>query len=81
MSERKLLLTVEEAAERLSLGRTLVYDLVMRKQITSLKVGRARRIPVTALDEFVTHELGQTATERYEQPERKEGDHGKQTWQ
>jgi excisionase family DNA binding protein len=53
----KLLLTVEEAAEVLSLGRTLVYELVMRRQIASIKVGRTRRIPVVALQEFVTRQL------------------------
>ena len=52
----KLLLTVEEAAEALSLGRTYVYGLVMRNQIRSLKVGRKRRIPLAALHEFVAHQ-------------------------
>jgi excisionase family DNA binding protein len=53
----KLLLTVEEAAEALSLGRTLVYELVMRKKIASIKVGRARRIPVTCLQAYVSEQL------------------------
>jgi len=55
----KLLLTVEEAAQALSLGRTFVYDLVMRRQIVSIKVGCKRRIPVTALHEFVARQLTQ----------------------
>ena len=49
----KLLLTVEEAAQVMSLGRTLMYALVMRKQITSIKVERTRRIPLTALEQYV----------------------------
>lgn len=49
----KLLLTVDEAAEALSLSRRLLYDLLMRNQIFSVKVGAARRIPVKALEEFV----------------------------
>ncbi len=52
-SSSKLLLTVEEAAQVMSLGRTLMYALVMRKQITSIKVGRTRRIPLTALEQYV----------------------------
>lgn len=49
----KLLLTVNEAAAALSLSRTRVYELVMRKQIFSVKVRGSRRIPVKALEEFV----------------------------
>jgi excisionase family DNA binding protein len=49
----KLLLTVEEAASVLSLSRTRMYGLVMRKEIYSIKVGGARRVPMQALHEFV----------------------------
>jgi excisionase family DNA binding protein len=53
----KVLLTVEEVAEAMGLGRTYVYELVMRREIRSIKLGRKRRIPVTALDEFVARQL------------------------
>lgn len=53
----KVLLTVEEAASALSVGRTFMWELVMRRQVKSIKVGRARRVPVTALHEFVAREL------------------------
>jgi excisionase family DNA binding protein len=49
----KLLLTMEEAAEAMSLGRTLMYQLVKGRQVRSIKVGRTRRIPTAALHEFV----------------------------
>jgi excisionase family DNA binding protein len=49
----KLLLTVEEAAEAMSLGRTLMYQLVKGRQVLSIKVGRTRRILTSALHEFV----------------------------
>ncbi len=49
----KLLLTVEDAASVLSLSRTRMYGLVMRKEIYSIKVGGARRVPMQALHEFV----------------------------
>jgi excisionase family DNA binding protein len=53
----KVLLSVEEAASVMSLGRSLVYDLVMRREIASIKVGRMRRIPVFALQDFVNKQL------------------------
>lgn len=52
-AELKLLLTISEVAFRLGLGRSFIYELVMKGEIKSLKIGRARRIPVAALDEFV----------------------------
>ena len=49
----KVLLTVAEAAKRLSLSRTFTYELVMNGELESLKLGKARRVPVAALDKFV----------------------------
>jgi excisionase family DNA binding protein len=48
-----LLMTVEEAAELLRLGRTRMYELVMSGRIVSVKVGRRRLIPRKSLEEFV----------------------------
>jgi len=53
----KLLLSIEEAAAALSLGRSSVYDLVMRGDMRSIKVRRMRRIPVEALHEFIARQL------------------------
>lgn len=50
----RVVLTVEEAAERLGVGRTLVYALVKSGEIESISIGRLRRIPCDALDDFVT---------------------------
>lgn len=49
----RLVLTVEEAAERLGVGRTLVYALVRSGEIESIAIGRLRRIPCDALEDFV----------------------------
>ncbi len=49
----RIVLTVEEAAERLGIGRTMVYALVRSGDIESIAIGRLRRIPVDALEEFV----------------------------
>jgi excisionase family DNA binding protein len=48
-----LLLTVEEAARRLRLGRTLVYRLISSGELESVKVGRLRRVPAECLPEYV----------------------------
>ena len=55
----KLLVSVEEAAQMLSIGRSLVYKLVMSKQVLSVKIGRTRRIPVFALEAFIAQQSGQ----------------------
>jgi excisionase family DNA binding protein len=46
-------LTVEEAARRLSVGRTTMYALVASGEIPSVTVGRLRRIPAEALNDYV----------------------------
>ena len=51
--DEKLLLTIPEVAYRLGLGRSFVYELVMKGEIKSVKIGRARRVPVSAVEEFV----------------------------
>lgn len=57
MTERlePLLLRPEEAARLLSIGRTKVYALIRSGAIRSVRVGGLRRIPSTALAEFVMH--------------------------
>ena len=49
-----VLLTVEEAAERLRIGRTLMYRLVSTGAIETVTVGRLRRVPEECLAEYVT---------------------------
>jgi excisionase family DNA binding protein len=49
----KLLLTAEEAGEILSIGRTVVYELMARGMLESVAIGRSRRVPVEALTSFV----------------------------
>ena len=55
----KLLYSVNEAAERLGLGRTLTYELVLSGAIKSISVGRCRRVPAQALEEFVQKRLAE----------------------
>lgn len=48
-----LLLTVEEAARRLGIGRTTCFALIASGEIESVKVGNLRRIPADALAVYV----------------------------
>jgi excisionase family DNA binding protein len=49
-----VLLTVEEAADRLNIGRTTMYSLVSAGEIKSVTIGRLRRIPAECLDAYVS---------------------------
>ncbi|MET9036941.1 helix-turn-helix domain-containing protein [Streptomyces mirabilis] len=55
------LLTVPQVMGRLQLGRTAVYDLIRTRQLASLTLGRARRIPTHALTDFIHTRLDQEA--------------------
>jgi excisionase family DNA binding protein len=49
----KLLLTPEDAAELLSIGRSKVYDLIGDGRLASVRIDSSRRVPMSALLEFV----------------------------
>ncbi|CAN5400521.1 hypothetical protein BH24ACT7_BH24ACT7_05250 [soil metagenome] len=51
----KLLLTPEEAAEALSIGRSKIYELIGQGRLGSIRIDASRRIPADALIEFVDH--------------------------
>ncbi|MFF4735104.1 excisionase family DNA-binding protein [Streptomyces sp. NPDC002536] len=48
-----IVLTVEEAARRLRIGRTRMFALVSSGAVRSVTIGRLRRVPVEALSEYV----------------------------
>ncbi len=47
------LYTIEEAATMLRLGRTKVFDLLRDGRLRSVREGRARRIPLLAIAEYI----------------------------
>ncbi|GHG04646.1 helix-turn-helix domain-containing protein [Streptomyces althioticus] len=55
------LLTVPEAMARLKIGRSALYDLLRTRRLASLTIGRARRIPAHALDDYVQRHLEEVA--------------------
>jgi excisionase family DNA binding protein len=48
-----LLLTPEETAQVMGIGRTKVYELLRRGVIDSVQIGFSRRVPVAALHEYL----------------------------
>ncbi len=60
----KLLYTPVEAARGLGIGRSKVYELLGAGELTSVRIGACRRIPATALQEFVNR-LSEPAQENH----------------
>jgi excisionase family DNA binding protein len=56
----RVLLTPEEVAEALHVGRCTVYDLIRTNQLQSFKIGKLRRIPVDAVYEFAKRMLAES---------------------
>jgi excisionase family DNA binding protein len=56
----KLLLTVWEAADVLSVSRSRVYELLYAEQVDSVKIGRSRRVAL------VSRGSGRTVRRRHE---------------
>lgn len=52
-TDPRIVLTVAEAADRLGIGRTLMYSLVSSGAVESVTIGRLRRIPADALTVYV----------------------------
>ena len=58
-TELPLLLSVEMAASAIGLSRTVFYDRMMRGHIASVKEGRRRLIPRSALEAYVARLLAE----------------------
>lgn len=48
-----ILLTAEEAAKELRIGRTRMWDLITRREVVSVKVGGSRRVPYEELTAYI----------------------------
>ncbi|QRP48250.1 helix-turn-helix domain-containing protein [Amycolatopsis sp. FDAARGOS 1241] len=51
--EALVLLTVGEAANWLAISRNAIYELLRSGQLESVTIGRNRRVPALAVDDFV----------------------------
>ena len=66
----RLLLTVPEAAEALAISRSKLYELLASGAIASIRIDGSRRIPLTALEEYVSRLLTErTAPDACNQPQ------------
>ena len=48
-----LLVTAQEAADILGVGRTKLYELINRGELRPVHIGRSLRLPVAELERFV----------------------------
>ncbi len=62
----RLLLTIPEVAARLGMGRSFVYQLVLKGEIPSIKLGRARRVPAGAVEQFIKDRMKATDSQEDE---------------
>jgi excisionase family DNA binding protein len=53
MSIEPILVTPEQAAQKLGVGRDRIYRLMANGELPSVKIARSRRIPVDALRAYV----------------------------
>jgi excisionase family DNA binding protein len=66
---QKLLLTIPEAADRLGVGRSFLHAAIQRRELSTVKLGRARRVPVGALEHYVARLLSAQETIDEAQPQ------------
>ncbi|MEV6272686.1 excisionase family DNA-binding protein [Kribbella sp. NPDC051936] len=52
MPELQILMTVEQAAKALSVGRTQMFKLIADGSVQSVLIGRSRRVSVDAIREY-----------------------------
>ena len=52
------LLTVDEAAQVLRIGRNTCYELIRQGQIPSIRLGRLIRVPRFSLESWLAREVG-----------------------
>jgi excisionase family DNA binding protein len=55
----RALYRIDDAAALLSISRSRVYELVRSGQLRTVMVGRSRRVPARAVDDYVDHLMRQ----------------------
>lgn len=58
------LLSVDQAAGQLQIGRSLLYELIGRGQLRSISIGRRRLIPAGAVAAYVAGQAGDPSSGR-----------------
>ena len=60
MADSKLLETIDDTAERLSVSRSKVYELLNRKELDGVKIDRSHRVVVESSRRYVERLKGET---------------------
>lgn len=54
MSDEKVVYTITEVMERLQVSRWMVYELIHKRELETILIGRKlRRVPVDALTDYI----------------------------
>lgn len=53
----KQLLTIDETAEVLSLGKTKIYEFIRDNELTSVKFGKSRRVTAKSIEDFIERRI------------------------
>ena len=53
ISARTKLLTAEEAAKVLRIGRSKLYQLLAAQELASIKIGRSRRVRMADVEDYI----------------------------
>ena len=61
---RPLLVSVEEAAGLLGIGRTTLYELIRQGDVRPIRIGRCVRIPQRELEAYVDRLIAETWSEQ-----------------
>ncbi len=61
MESKPILVSVADAAHMLSIGRTAAWELVRKHRIKSVKIGRTRRVPIAAIQDYVQRLMDEDA--------------------
>ena len=63
LAVEQLLLTVEEAAKQLGIGRTFAWQLVRRGDLPIVRLGRCVRVPRRALEIWIARQTEEARDE------------------
>jgi excisionase family DNA binding protein len=61
MESKLILVSAADTAQMLSIGRTAAWELVRNQKIKSVKIGRTRRVPIAAIQEYIQRLLDDVA--------------------
>ena len=61
---RPLLVSVEEAAALLGIGRTTLYELIRQGDVRPIRIGRCVRIPQRELEAYVNRLVAESWSDR-----------------